>query len=340
MKSEMISELAKALIKVQAELKPVPRGSENPFFKSRYAELSACIKHATPLLAKHGLAVVQIGQDTKTEESYGLANLQTLLIHESGQWISGSMTVTPTKADPQGYGSALTYLRRYGFMAIIGLAQEGDDDDAEAASHHNDGKGEKHRPTRAYEDETVQGDAKATSDLLELSKWLKENNIPEGFVLAMLREKKLVSPQLKLLGNAPPGVIHRTLTSRERLLKAFQDSSAGASDETVAAEVRVVTREGDQTGMEVREPVDAGLDPHDLLEQEGYENWRHVVIHFGKKKGAQLGKLPAKSLVWWITEWHPEQYKGNWNEKDLLLDAALCLAHQEMQQVEERNKQL
>jgi hypothetical protein len=329
MKSENIDELAKALIKVQAALKPVPRGSENPFFKSRYAELSACIVHAAPLLTKHGLAIVQTGEPN---EGKG-ATLQTLLIHESGQWISGIMTVTPSKDDPQGYGSALTYLRRYGFMAIIGLAQEGDDDDAEEATH-SAGKSEKHRPTKEYELRTAKSDPKSTAELLELSTWLNENNITEEFVLTMLKGKKLVPPGLDKLADAPPGVIQRTLASRERLLKAYETVSAAVSDKpkkTKAAPNGHHPEDEDQSaGIQPRQPVQDDVTPTDLLDQEGYEDWRTVVIHFGKQKGAQLGKIGAKSLVWWITNWTPTQYKGKWSDDDLILDAALCLAHAEI----------
>lgn len=131
MQSNTINKLAESLAKVQAELTPVPRNAENPFYKSSYADLSACIRHAAPLLSKHGLAVVQAGAESKDGE----IAIRTTLVHSSGEWIDGVMAAKPSKYDPQGSGSAVTYLRRYGYNAIIGLAQEGEDDDGNAATH-------------------------------------------------------------------------------------------------------------------------------------------------------------------------------------------------------------
>lgn len=91
----------------------------------------------------------------------------------------------------------------------------------------------------------------------------------------------------------------------------------------------VRTNEGDQTRGS-RQQVDDGTDPDDLLEQEGYDNWREVEIHFGQHKGKLLGKLPQKSLAWWVNNWTPKPYRGTWDEKDLVLDAALVLAGKEL----------
>jgi hypothetical protein len=199
-----------------------------------------------------------------------------------------------------------------------------------------------HSPTRPYEEEKI-ATPKAVDDRLELSVWLKENNIPEGFVLAMLKEKKLVSSQLQLLGNAPPGVIRRTLQSRERLLVAFQNSSAGISNiepkpQGKSYQLGVQNEEGDasmdQSRSDLRQPVNAGTDAFDYIEQEGYSDWREVAIHWGKQKGEKLGTISNKSLSWWIGKWHPTQYNGRWSDGDLLLDAALCVAHAEMSSAE------
>jgi len=130
MTSQTINKLAAALVKVQAELKPVPRNAENPFFKSAYADLAACIRHASPLLTEHGIAIVQTGSESREGE----IAIRTTIVHESGEWMDGVMSAHLSKNDPQGAGSAITYLCRYGYKAAIGLAQEGEDDDANAAS--------------------------------------------------------------------------------------------------------------------------------------------------------------------------------------------------------------
>ena len=128
-KSENFCELAKSLIKAQAELKGAKRTQINPFYKSRYADLAEIWEAFREPLTRNGLAVCQT-IDTEGEKTY----LETILIHESGEWISGRLPLLLTKLDPQGQGSAITYARRYSLAAIIGVAIE--DDDAEATAEH------------------------------------------------------------------------------------------------------------------------------------------------------------------------------------------------------------
>lgn len=124
MQSEAINELASALVKAQAEFGAVPKGSVNPFFKSKYAALPDVVAHATPILTKHGLAVSQFidgGID-------GGEGLTTYLLHESGQFIARTMRLHLVKDDPQAQGSAVTYARRYAYMSVLGLVADEDDD--------------------------------------------------------------------------------------------------------------------------------------------------------------------------------------------------------------------
>ncbi len=121
-----IGKLTLALSKAQGEITGALKDSKNPFFKSNYADLAsvwdACREH----LSKNELAVIQ----TTDESSEGIIVITTLA-HSSGEWIRGRIKLKPVKTDPQGMGSALTYGRRYGLAAIVGVAQI--DDDAEAA---------------------------------------------------------------------------------------------------------------------------------------------------------------------------------------------------------------
>jgi hypothetical protein len=116
-----LGELAGALAKAQAEMGAALKGSDNPFFKSSYADLASIIEAARPL-STHGLAVTQFPCG---------GELVTMLIHSSGQWLKSRYTIKPVKDDPQGRGSALTYARRYAYQAIAGLASA--DDDGEGA---------------------------------------------------------------------------------------------------------------------------------------------------------------------------------------------------------------
>jgi hypothetical protein len=125
--SATIGALAAALAKAQTHYGKAIKDAANPFFKSKYVDLAGCYDACREALAAQGLSVVQ------TTASAGSAVvLISTLIHSSGEWICGEYPVNPVKADPQGYGSAMTYARRYALMALVGLAAE--DDDGEAAS--------------------------------------------------------------------------------------------------------------------------------------------------------------------------------------------------------------
>lgn len=123
--SPTIGKLAEALAKAQSELKPAIKDSENPYFKSNYADLASVSKAAFPVLSKHGLSVSQIAEDE--------GHITTVLMHTSGEWVCGTLKLKPVKSDPQGIGSAITYARRYALASICGLATE--DDDGNAATH-------------------------------------------------------------------------------------------------------------------------------------------------------------------------------------------------------------
>lgn len=128
MKSESIAELAKALSKAQGDFDHAKKDSAGPFAKSFYADLANVIDAAKKPLADNGLAVSQI----IVADENGNVNLETILMHASGEWISGTYPVRPVKTDPQSMGSAITYARRYSFSAITGIAA--DDDDGNEAS--------------------------------------------------------------------------------------------------------------------------------------------------------------------------------------------------------------
>ncbi|HUV46275.1 MAG TPA: ERF family protein [Dehalococcoidia bacterium] len=134
-KSESIKELAIALNKAQATLQVAKKGSENPFFHSKYADLLSIWDACREALTSNGLSIAQIA-DTDLE---GKAVLETILMHTSGEWIMGRLPLSTTKTDPQGQGSAITYARRYSLSAIIGLCTE-PDDDAEGAMNREKSK--------------------------------------------------------------------------------------------------------------------------------------------------------------------------------------------------------
>jgi hypothetical protein len=130
LRSATIAELAKALSKAQAEMEGAMKDSVNPHFKSRYADLAAAWDACRQPLTKHGLAVLQLPRAEGPQ-----VTITTLLTHESGEYIGEALTLTAQQNTPQGIGSAITYGRRYGLMALVGIAPE--DDDGEAAEGRN-----------------------------------------------------------------------------------------------------------------------------------------------------------------------------------------------------------
>ena len=121
-KSPEIDKLAAALAKAQSELEGAKKESTNPFFKSSYADLHAVIKSAFPYLSKYGLSVSQ-----GNEIIPNAICVTTTLMHASGQWLRSKVKLPLSKVDAQGVGAAITYGRRYGLSAIVGIAQYDDD---------------------------------------------------------------------------------------------------------------------------------------------------------------------------------------------------------------------
>jgi hypothetical protein len=120
--------IATALVKAQKAFGPALKSSTNPHFKSRYADLSACVEAVIEGLNGAGIALIQ-----RTSEDPTGVTVETVFIHESGEMLEcGKLHVPASKQDPQGFGSALTYARRYSLMAACGIAPE--DDDANAAT--------------------------------------------------------------------------------------------------------------------------------------------------------------------------------------------------------------
>lgn len=126
-KSESIKHIAAAMNKAQSEMGGAHKGANNPFFKSKYADLGAVIEVVKVPFADNGLSYVQFPISDGDR-----VGVETILMHSSGEWLSGSFTVKATKQDAQGAGSVITYCKRYGLQAIAGIPSE--DDDGNAAS--------------------------------------------------------------------------------------------------------------------------------------------------------------------------------------------------------------
>lgn len=124
-KSESIDQLCVALSLTQSQMRGAVKDSENPFYKSKYADLQSIWEAIRDPLTKNGLSISQL-TDTNGAELY----LETILLHKSGQWVSGRIPVLMKERSAQAMGSAITYARRYALAAIVGIYQEDDDGDA------------------------------------------------------------------------------------------------------------------------------------------------------------------------------------------------------------------
>lgn len=128
-KSESIKALAPALHKAQGAIKAAIKDSTNPHFRAKYADLSSVIEAVKKPLLDNGIMFLQGIEDAEN----GVA-VETMLLHTSGEWMSSTCKIPATKQDAQGYGSAITYGRRYGLQSMCGVPAEDDDGNAATAS--------------------------------------------------------------------------------------------------------------------------------------------------------------------------------------------------------------
>lgn len=126
--SATISKLVAALVQVQATVEGAIKGKKNPAFKSNYADLSSVWDACREQLVTNGLTVVQFPGEMVDNRM----TMTTQLSHESGEWMRGTLSIPLSKVDAQGYGSAVTYARRYALASVVGVCPE--DDDGNAAS--------------------------------------------------------------------------------------------------------------------------------------------------------------------------------------------------------------
>lgn len=138
-RSATITKLAAAVSKFQAVLEPVRKEASNPYFNKKYADLSAVWEAIRAPLAENELSILQEPQSVD-----GKISLTTTLLHSSGEYVRSTLTFPVTRQDPQGYGSAITYARRYALQSVTGIAPE--DDDGNAAGTAGQGKPQATRP--------------------------------------------------------------------------------------------------------------------------------------------------------------------------------------------------
>lgn len=120
--SDTIAELATALAKAQGQIDDASKASENPYYKSKYADLAAVRAVIREPLATNDLAIIQAPRTVQ-----GGAEVETMIVHKSGEYMSETLYMPAGKNDPHGYASAITYARRIGIMSLLALASYDDD---------------------------------------------------------------------------------------------------------------------------------------------------------------------------------------------------------------------
>ncbi|MBJ8031122.1 ERF family protein [Bacillus cereus group sp. N21] len=170
-RSETIGELAKALVKFQAEVENPKNTASNPMFKSKYAPLDVVINTVKPILTKYGLSFMQ---STGSEGESII--ISTMLLHESGEWIESEPLTLPAYQikgggvkdfTAQGAGSGITYGRRYSLTALLGISSE-DDDDGNGVSHGKDSKNKNNNTNSQSKPQSSGSNGKASEKQMKM----------------------------------------------------------------------------------------------------------------------------------------------------------------------------
>lgn len=177
--SETLTKIAPALVKAQSEMSNAVKDAKNPFFKSSYADLNSVREACIPALNKNGITVLQ-----PTVYEDGKPFVQTLLLHESGEYISSLTEIICNKVnDAQSQGSGVTYARRYGLQSMCNIGSEDDDGNAASAPV------KKAEPTKKEKEVLVKGS----------ERWGKVvNAFLKGITtIEQVKENLKVSPELE-----------------------------------------------------------------------------------------------------------------------------------------------
>lgn len=182
---ENCSNIAKALVKAQSEMSNPVKGADNPFFRSKYADLNAVREAILPVLNSNGIVVLQPMVNIE-----GKNFVKTVLLHESGESIESFTEVLYSKPnDAQAQGSGISYARRYGLQSLVCVGAE-DDDANSATPQNNPNKGKKPTPEKVWEDKITK-----CQDLKELEKiWFED--LPKELQPKLLALKNRIKEQL------------------------------------------------------------------------------------------------------------------------------------------------
>jgi hypothetical protein len=205
--SPTLGALAKALAAAQAELEDAKKDSVNPHFKNRYSSLGSVRAELKKVLPRHGFATPQ------TTIPHGDAGVcvVTWLLHESGEWLCGELFIPVSKRDAQGFGSALSYARRYALAAIVGITSDEDDDAEHAVKPTTNGKPETAKANKPESDAEEKRFAEAfnvakTTDAIAKVSADVARSVQEGKLTAAARQRLVPLYEAAVSRISPPAV--------------------------------------------------------------------------------------------------------------------------------------
>jgi len=173
-KSETIIKIAGALLEAQMEMGNAVKDSVNPFLKNKYADLNSVREACLPILNKHRISVLQ-----PTVHLDGRNFVQTILLHESGEWLSGVTEIICNKQnDAQSHGSGVTYARRYGLQSFVNIGSEDDDGNGASGDTHK-GKESPKKEIQKATFEEIEKKAKSFKTYPELQNYFRTLTIEQ-----------------------------------------------------------------------------------------------------------------------------------------------------------------
>ena len=203
--------IATAFIKAKREFSPALKDKTNPAFRSKYADLGACLEAVNEALLNNWIALTQ-----RTHPDEHGVTVETVLMHESGETISsGPLHVPAVKQDAQGFGSAMTYARRYSLMAVCGIAPE--DDDGSAASAHKPASAVKGAMGAVMRDEPALPEKRASyidglaGDLIDEH----DNGLVGSAILGAIDAEKLNDTERMYLWSKLPSPVRSAIKTAE-----------------------------------------------------------------------------------------------------------------------------
>ena len=208
------TDLYKALVAAQLEIRNADTNVINEFTNKKYADLASVMNAVREPLAKNGLAIIQLTED----QDHGVLGIRTLLVHESGQVIEDHITMTPEKSTPQGIGSCRTYMRRYAVLAICAIAGAIDDDAGGATKDPND---------------YPRIEIGEVEKILYVADELFGEHADDA--VALMLQRTFTHPQAQVVGDIPAGELEVALTYLNRAKKARDDKAAEAMKAEKAA---------------------------------------------------------------------------------------------------------